>query len=94
MLPPSAHDHLLRLAKGEGVPLGVLNYTILQLLRPCLSVREDSCDVHSVRLSAPWHAPLFQVSNSPIIRHQAPDVVHIAFVCVLHLGEVGNTLSC
>ncbi|EIE27170.1 hypothetical protein COCSUDRAFT_64103 [Coccomyxa subellipsoidea C-169] len=37
MLPTSAHDHLLRLAKGEGVPLGVLNYTILQLLRPCLS---------------------------------------------------------
>ncbi len=53
---------LLHLVSDDGMILGQLDNPLAMLLKPFLTSSQDAAGNSVVRLSAPWHAPLIQVS--------------------------------
>lgn len=66
-LTSKAQKDLLRLAKGDGMPVGVLDHTVYQLTEPHLTSNDETAPDGNriVHLHAPWHAALIMVTVSP-----------------------------
>ncbi|KAK9907681.1 hypothetical protein WJX75_008044 [Coccomyxa subellipsoidea] len=59
-LTSKAQKDLLRLAKGDGMPVGALDHTVYQLTEPHLTSNDETAPDGNriVHLHAPWHAAL------------------------------------